>query len=156
MLQEAAVKVPILTQEVMTKYQRIAHFAIGPHIVYVHAWRDPAKKWVAMRYKMSDTKLEAEINGFHEEWFEPISIAQASKEKPTDALEDPVCKDDHQSDDDSSTETPTNPKMWCIIQEIRAKKHMDQVVHNNTASTMEAQLHKLVKAVNDVTDASTK
>ena len=33
---------------------------------------------------------------------------------------------------------------------------MDQDAHNNTVSTMEAQLHKLVKAVNDAIDAAAK
>ena len=33
---------------------------------------------------------------------------------------------------------------------------MDQVVNNNTVSEMEAQLHRLVKAVNDVIDAAAK
>ena len=37
-LQAVATKVPRLTEEVVTKYPRIVHFAIGPHIVYVHAW----------------------------------------------------------------------------------------------------------------------
>ena len=33
---------------------------------------------------------------------------------------------------------------------------MDQVVNNNTMSEMEAQLHRLVKAVNDAIDAAAK
>ena len=33
---------------------------------------------------------------------------------------------------------------------------MHQDANNNTISTMEAQLHKIVKVVNDVTDAATK
>ena len=33
---------------------------------------------------------------------------------------------------------------------------MDQVVNNNTMSEMEAQLHRLVKAVNDAIDAVSK
>ena len=37
-LQTTVIKVPQLTEEVVTKYQRIAHFSIGPHTVYVHAW----------------------------------------------------------------------------------------------------------------------
>ena len=89
-LQVETKKVPRLIEESMEKCQRIMHFEIGPHIVYVHAWRDPAKKRVAMRYKMSDTKLEVEINGCPVEWREPISIAEASIEKLVDAPEDPV------------------------------------------------------------------
>ena len=33
---------------------------------------------------------------------------------------------------------------------------MDQAVYNNTVSAMEAQLHWLVEAVNDATDAASK
>ena len=105
---------------------------------------------------MSDIDLEANINGWPTKWQEPISIAEDSTEKLLDAPEDHVCKDDHQSNDNSSTVTPIDPEMQCILQEIRAKKRMDQVAHNNTVSTMEAQLHKLVKVVNDATDVAAK
>ena len=150
------VKFAQMTEEVMTKYRRIVHFLIRTHTVYVHAWKDPTKKWVPMRYKVFDIELEVDINGWPIEWRESISIEEVSIEKPTYAPEDPVRKDDHQSDDDSSTETPTNPEMQHILKEITAKKCMDQAMNSNTVSAIEAQLHRLVKVVNDATDASIK
>ena len=48
---------------------------------------------------MSNIELEAEINGCPTKWQEPISIAEDSTEKLVDAPADPVCKEDHQSDD---------------------------------------------------------
>ena len=106
----ATVYFPRLTEEDTTKYRRIAHFSIGPHIVYVHAWGDPTKKWVPMRYKVSHKEFKENINGWPTEWQELISIAEVSTNKLVDALEDPVRNDDHQSDDDSSTKTPTDPE----------------------------------------------
>ena len=49
----------------MTKYQRIAHFAIGRHTVYIQAWRDPTKRWTPMRYKVTDDDLEVMVNSWH-------------------------------------------------------------------------------------------
>ena len=46
--------------------------------------------------------------------------------------------------------------MQRILQEIRANKCMNQAANKNTISTMETQLHKLVKVVNDATDVATK
>ena len=109
-----------------------------------------------MRYKVFDTELEAEINGWPMEWRESISIVEASTEKSADAPKDSVCKENHQSNDDSSTTIPANPETQCILQETRAKKHMHQDANNNTISTMEAQLHKLVNVVNDATDVAAK
>ena len=59
-------------------------------------------------------------------------------------------------DDESSIETPTDLEKKCILREIREKKLMDQVVNNNTVSSMEEQLHLLFKVANDVNDATTK
>ena len=65
---------------------------------------------------MFDTQLEVDINGWPTKWRELVSITEASIEKPTDAPKDPVCKDDHQLDDDSSTETRTKQKTQHILQ----------------------------------------
>ena len=67
-LQEEMVKVLILTEEVMTKYQRISCFSIRTHTVYVQAQGDPSKQWTPLRYKVIDVELEAVINSFPIEW----------------------------------------------------------------------------------------
>ena len=59
-------------------------------------------------------------------------------------------------DYDSSKKTPTDLETQCRLQEIKENKRTDQAANNNTISIMEAQLQKLVKAVNDATDATTK
>ena len=100
----ARIKFPRMIEEFVTKYRQITHFAIGPYTVFIHVWRDPSKKWVPMRYKASDTKLEVDINGFPMEWQEMISIAEVSTEKPMNAPQDPMRKDGPQLDDDSSIE----------------------------------------------------
>ena len=104
----AAVKVPRLTEEATTQYQRIARFSIRSHIVYVQAWWDPAKQWTPMRYKVTDAELQELINGWPAKWQEPVSVVEIFIETIADAPEDPVRKDDQQSDDDSSNETLLN------------------------------------------------
>ena len=47
-----------------------------------------------MRYKMSDTELEAMINDCPVEWHELVSLEEISTGPPTDAPVDPVQKDD--------------------------------------------------------------
>ena len=61
-LQEAVVKFPRLSEESMTKYQRILWFVIGPHAIHVQAIWDPYKKWLSTLYKLFDTKLEVMVN----------------------------------------------------------------------------------------------
>ena len=109
-----------------------------------------------MRYKVSDTELEVNVNGWPTEWWEPINIAEVSTEKSTDAPKDLVWKYDQQYTNESLTETPTDLEAQRILQEIRKKRCIDHVVNNNTMSAMEAQLHQLVKVVNYASDAVTK
>ena len=73
-----ALKVPRMTEEVMRKYQRLAHFAIGRHTVYIQARWDPAKRWTPMRYKVTNAELEAFFNSWPIEWREPVSIVEVS------------------------------------------------------------------------------
>ena len=65
-------------------------------------------------------------------------------------------KDDQHSDDESSTETPTDPEAQHILKEIGTKRPMNQAMINSIVSAMEVKLNRLVKVVNDVTDAAAK
>ena len=61
LLQVSARKVPRLSEEAATKYQRIARFAIGTHAIHVEVRRDPNKQWLSMPYKLSDAESLEEI-----------------------------------------------------------------------------------------------
>ena len=106
----AAVKVPRLKEEASTNFQWIVHFAIGPHAIHVQARQDPSKQWFPMRYKVTDAKMQAMINDWPTKWREPISVTEISIGPPVDAPVETVHKDDQKSDEESSTETPTDPK----------------------------------------------
>ena len=73
-----------------------------------------------------------------------------------DAPFEPMHKDYQQSNEESSTETPTDPKEQCIFKELKAKRCMNQFSNSSTRSRMEAQLNWLVKVINDATDVVTK
>ena len=122
----------------------IARFSIGPHTIQVQDRCDPKKQWFPMSYKVMDEEVDAVIDDWTTAWREPISANEVSIGPPDDAPVDPVRRTDqqrqHDSDGESSTNTPTNPEAQHILKDIRTRRIMEQDASTRTRSMMEAQI----------------
>ena len=73
MLQATTIVVPRLPNYAVAKYQWLIQFAIGPHSIYIQAWRDPEKQWIPMDYKVTDEELDAIVQEWPTKWCNPVS-----------------------------------------------------------------------------------
>ena len=89
-LHAATVKVPPLSNEAISEYQRIARFSIGPHTIDVQAHRDPDRQWLLMSYKVTDEELEATTDEYPTAWHKMVSTSEVSVGLPKYAPNDPV------------------------------------------------------------------
>ena len=78
-----------------------------------------------MAYKVLDEDLNATVQDWSTEWQEPISVKEVSmippKNTPEDLVRGPKQQSHHDSDGESSIETPIDIEAQRIFKEIRMK-----------------------------------